>query len=400
MKMHLLMKKFLLAACSVGMSSLMAMESINIETTEGNEIVLEEALVAPETMNTIAQSKGKVNKELSNNAWKAAFDIFVLNKFGVANELNELDLAVPENNIFLKHKVETNAAQKFIQLLLILSPKESPLTNETVKAFVVVYLTEDALKRGYNTISGGYDFIHKLDDYLKTTLDKYYYLYFNKHFKLPENLLGYVTVDELLEFNKIDNSKIKKQEYNEINNEMLDNAFEPNNKKEKAEISFDQEVHLNNCYLIALSGWKNLINQKSLIPEQITIINLSNNNIKELPADLLHGFVNLKKFLMAHNKLENIPSNLFYDCTAIQAIDFSHNQLKELPLDITCNKKLSNALIADYNPLLEATQKALTVIRPGHVIKLETKKNKAKDLSGELFMFLVMGTFFTWMAKA
>jgi len=61
----------------------------------------------------------------------------------------------------------------------------------------------------------------------------------------------------------------------------------------------------------------------------ITKVDLSNNNIKEVPPEIAN-LVDLVSFRMQNNKLESLPETLFTIPT-LKSVDCSHNQLRRLP---------------------------------------------------------------------
>ncbi len=67
---------------------------------------------------------------------------------------------------------------------------------------------------------------------------------------------------------------------------------------------------------------------KYLIPRCITIqiLNLSNNELTELPDELFE-FKNLKKLFVAHNKITLFPDRLLW-MPSLEEVDLSHNQIE------------------------------------------------------------------------
>jgi hypothetical protein len=302
---------------------LMSMEtSLTLGTAEGKALTLEEPLVPSHALELIHKNKAQFDRQLPANAWMIAFDIFAAIQFLECNPSTPLDMT--KENPFLKHKVKNHEAEKLIGALLIFTDKNPSITNEIAHAFIL--FTKGKISS---------QSLSSLDTSLKTILDKYRYLRFNKHFDLPNDLLGYVSIKELLQFNKIDY---------------------PNNSDSDGENH--QKLDLNNYYLANLEGWQDLFQQKNIRPGFICVLDLSKNNLKELPSTLLQGFTNLKKLFLDHNKLESLPTKLLQDCKNILIIDLSHNCLKVIPTDFTSYCKDLRELLLNNNPLITRQQSA------------------------------------------
>ncbi len=333
-----------------------AMEPINLETTEGQELSLQEPFIPANSQALLQQNKDKLNRQLSYKAWKVIFDIFAVNKFAESDPTIEVDMTEESTNPFLKNKVEHDDAKQLILLLTNYTPKESPITDKVLQAFIL--FTKGNIKKKeilfywIPITMQDQDFLKKLDDSVKTALDKYCFLYFNEHFNLPKELIGYVNLQELIKVRNINSIKITK----EINN------------------CDEIKVDLKDCSLNSLEGWQDLFSSH-IKPKLVCAIDLSKNNLTELSPDLLKGFANLKKISLAYNKLESLPDALFKDCEQIRHIDLTHNLLKEIP-------KISGyqleAVILDQNPLNE-TSKALIKYQKEPVF--QTDKNIQKEVA-------------------
>lgn len=369
-------------------TSLMAMEfkePINLETSEWLDISLEEPLIPAKSYTLIEQNKDKLNRQLSQKAWRIIFDLFAINQLAEFDPTTDVDLSSEATNPFLKHNPENDNAKQLIVLLTKVIPKESPTVEKVLQAFIL-FTKGKSLKSTkiipipLPIINAGIpvqkdvtpEFLDKLDDTLKTLLDKYRYLHFNKHFKLQEHLLGYVSITELINFNKI---------ADKIRERSVKLGSDEHNIEYESQITVtEQEIRLENAYLESLKGWENLAKHNYIIPQLVCVIDLSRNNLTEVPAELLKGFVNLEKLLMAHNKLTNLPAQLFTHSPKLETIDVTHNEIATLPDEITSNAHIMYALILDYNPLTENAKKALIATYPGILIKPAKPKQLKKSI--------------------
>lgn len=100
------------------------------------------------------------------------------------------------------------------------------------------------------------------------------------------------------------------------------------------------ELDLTQCDLTDVSILKDL-------SDKVTSIDLSQNNIKELPAGLLDKATNLTDFYIENNFVSEIPENFFKNNQKLNWISFSGNQIKELGDHQVSN--LPNLTILDFS---------------------------------------------------
>lgn len=316
-------------------------ETVDIETTDGQELVFQEPIVPNASLELVKKNREKIDKQLSLNSCRVVFDIFAIMRFIELDNSLELDMTSEGKNPFIKHNLKSKDAKKIIELLLAFN-KDSLINNEILHAFIL-FIDSIEQKRYLKKINFrkpeiDLEFLNKLDDSLKTTLDKYNFLNFDKHFNLPIELLAHISIEELIKFKKI-NTKIIK---NKTDNNLV--------------------LKLNKCSLKTVDGWQGLSNQNILDPKLVCFIDLSNNNLKQLPANMLKGFTNLKKLNLANNELESLEPQFLIDCVNIIIIDLSNNKLKMLPEDFLSYCKSKPELITVNNPLLVDTTKTPKII--------------------------------------
>ena len=83
------------------------------------------------------------------------------------------------------------------------------------------------------------------------------------------------------------------------------------------------EIDLSNCNLTDISLLKKL-------PSTLTSLDVSNNNIKEIPKGLLDGKTNLVNFYIEGNYIKTLPEGLFKDTTNLNWISLASNQLTSI----------------------------------------------------------------------
>lgn len=66
------------------------------------------------------------------------------------------------------------------------------------------------------------------------------------------------------------------------------------------------------------------------IPENVKTLNLSDNHISEIPADLFDELTGLENFYMERNKLTSLPKGLFKNCKNLNWISFTGNEITTL----------------------------------------------------------------------
>ncbi|KAK7111739.1 protein flightless-1 homolog [Littorina saxatilis] len=94
--------------------------------------------------------------------------------------------------------------------------------------------------------------------------------------------------------------------------------------------------------------------------QDLSIVDLSHNNLREVPPEL----ENAKSVLvlnLSHNEIEMIPNQLFINLTEVVYVDFSNNNLEMLPPQMRRLTSLET-LILDNNPLIHAQLRQLPVL--------------------------------------
>lgn len=67
---------------------------------------------------------------------------------------------------------------------------------------------------------------------------------------------------------------------------------------------------------------------KFLVQSQMKVLNLSHNNISEVPVRMIHKLIALETLQLSHNQIEEIPSFSFYKSDSLNELDFSFNKIQ------------------------------------------------------------------------
>lgn len=104
-------------------------------------------------------------------------------------------------------------------------------------------------------------------------------------------------------------------------------------------------------------------NNISLIPNDflktnicITQISIKNNSIEAIPNSFLRGCVQLETLDLSFNKIKCIPDSFLKPCTQIKDIDLKENNIESLPPSLLKKAKYLNTLYLDENPLKDIYQ--------------------------------------------
>ncbi|XP_076458808.1 protein flightless-1 homolog isoform X1 [Babylonia areolata] len=117
-------------------------------------------------------------------------------------------------------------------------------------------------------------------------------------------------------------------------------------------------LHMVNCRYNKLTDAG--VPQQLFALSDLSIVDLSHNNLKEVPPEL----ENARSVLvlnLSHNEIEMIPNQLFINLTDIVFVDFSNNNLEMLPPQMRRLTSLQT-LILNNNPLIHAQLRQLPVL--------------------------------------
>ena len=82
-------------------------------------------------------------------------------------------------------------------------------------------------------------------------------------------------------------------------------------------------------------------------------LDISINELTELPVDLFANLNKLEKLNLSSNQLTKLPETIFFNLPSLKELDLSDNQLKNLPENIFANTPNLERLILSSNILKE-----------------------------------------------
>ncbi|XP_078357249.1 uncharacterized protein LOC144642133 [Oculina patagonica] len=89
--------------------------------------------------------------------------------------------------------------------------------------------------------------------------------------------------------------------------------------------------------LSVLCGGKQLKTVPRTLPFSTAVLDLSENQLKELPVESFSNNTEILKLLLSKNQLETLPPSVFGNNTKLELLDLSQNQLKVLPEGVFSN---------------------------------------------------------------
>ena len=82
-------------------------------------------------------------------------------------------------------------------------------------------------------------------------------------------------------------------------------------------------------------------------------IDVDDNLLKTVAADVFHGLQNLKEIDLDKNYISELPHNVFHGLSNLEELELDHNNLKTIPRDLFAGLRNIEGLILSYNILLE-----------------------------------------------
>ncbi|KAJ8918975.1 hypothetical protein NQ315_016879 [Exocentrus adspersus] len=140
---------------------------------------------------------------------------------------------------------------------------------------------------------------------------------------------------------------------------------------------------------------------------KLEILDVSDNQLEDLPKDTFSLLPNLKNLNISKNHLNNVSSMLLYKLTDLQVIDLSYSSIKNIPVEFFSKSNALQEIYISHNSLTEITEGTfsnmpnittidlsfnnITNIKPGSFVnafnirKLVLKGNQLSSFKGELF---------------
>jgi Leucine-rich repeat (LRR) protein len=102
-----------------------------------------------------------------------------------------------------------------------------------------------------------------------------------------------------------------------------------------------------------------------IIPKEINLfnslvgLNLSGNNLTDLPEDFLNNATALTELYLNNNQIKKLPANFLDNATALSQLNLSENQIRELPVNFLNNATALRMLNLSKNQIRELPAKFL-----------------------------------------
>lgn len=108
------------------------------------------------------------------------------------------------------------------------------------------------------------------------------------------------------------------------------------------------------------------------------MVDFSNNQLKECPNNLDHAKCTVVLNL-SHNNIEQIPSQVFANMVDLMFLDVSHNKIEMIPPQIRRLTELQT-LILDNNPLQHFHVKQLPVMNRLRVLSMKNTQRNSQNI--------------------
>ncbi len=111
------------------------------------------------------------------------------------------------------------------------------------------------------------------------------------------------------------------------------------------------EINFSNLNLQNLDGFDDFLKEHYINPLNIIVINISENNLTNLPEDFVAASQNLQNLDLSRNQLEQLPEKLASNHPNLKIVDASDNKLKAIPDAFLSNSKNVKVLILTRNEI-------------------------------------------------
>ena len=261
----------------------------------------------PVTVNLIwlTNNSQELDGTLSQEVWKVIIDLHSLNTFLTQNPQISIDLTSTNANPFIVHQASISDATKLLEILDRLILKNSVV---------------DALLEAYVIFMNGkirFSADQKIPDDFKRIIDKYCYLYYQKHVTSRE-LSGPIGIAELLKKSAPFKESLEKG--------YLAKSFclvATSYPEAQSLCTAHSLVLILSCWsLTSLSGIDALLEALKLQKSSIVLLDVRNNRLTDISPENLQGFTNLKALYMSANSSQILLSNdAKKNCSQLSFID-------------------------------------------------------------------------------
>lgn len=269
-----------------------------IQTSDKKTLPLSSLLVpSPAALANIRTHKNLFDKTLTAGTWTLIFKLIRANK--VWNK--------QEPFLFLTNPFdETKEPENLIGRLPILCLDRSLI--EGLMHCALIAIKNKKIKINFGQLLANQQSLPSQHQRQEMTvylcmLDKYHYLYLDKHINIDNFPACTVSIGELL-------SKTFKKRNFQVHNDHTGTS----------------ELMIRGKSISSLEGWDELI--EKIQPDQIDNIDLSNNSVRMLlPVMNLQAFTQLTELNLSNNRLKTIPANLLQGCVVLKVLNLSYNPL-------------------------------------------------------------------------
>uniref|UniRef100_A0AC34FY40 LRRCT domain-containing protein n=1 Tax=Panagrolaimus sp. ES5 TaxID=591445 RepID=A0AC34FY40_9BILA len=117
--------------------------------------------------------------------------------------------------------------------------------------------------------------------------------------------------------------------------------------------------------------------------QELEYLDLSNNEIEELPSDFLVGFLKLKEVKLQNNKIRLISDDLFKELPSLEILDLSQNKIERIMSDAFLELKELSSLNLSSNNLHMISSKSFNGL--SGLSELDLSGNQFEKLQRETF---------------
>ncbi|KAL6259334.1 hypothetical protein P5V15_009249 [Pogonomyrmex californicus] len=124
---------------------------------------------------------------------------------------------------------------------------------------------------------------------------------------------------------------------------------------------------------------------KTIVPVNITKIDLTNNNITDIPIHAFHRFSNLEILFFRRNRLRAIHDDAFINLANLRILELDENYLTKIPAALVNIPNLEELSISN-NKIEQLTRDALCHVN--NLISLDLRGNPIKEIHDQTFQNL------------
>ncbi|XP_018373386.1 PREDICTED: lutropin-choriogonadotropic hormone receptor isoform X2 [Trachymyrmex cornetzi] len=127
------------------------------------------------------------------------------------------------------------------------------------------------------------------------------------------------------------------------------------------------------------------LSSKAIVPVNVTKIDLTNNNITDIPIRAFHRFPNLEILFLRRNHLRAIHANAFIHLANLRILELDENYLTKIP-SAAVNLLSLEELSISNNKIKQLTRDALRYA--SNLVSLDLRGNPIKEIHDETFQNL------------